>query len=65
MNLHPNLSLENHGFFNPIYEQVVHVSIGDAAIFYGVREPPAPASVLSPYHTEAVWDQVLAQARDG
>jgi hypothetical protein len=59
VNLHPDLSMENHGFFNPIYQQVTHVEIGEAAIAWAAAGRPLPEAFS--FRTEAVWDEVLAR----
>lgn len=59
VNLHPDLTLENHGFFNPIYQQVAHVNIGDAAIFFARAGRPIPDAFS--FRTEEIWDQVLSR----
>jgi hypothetical protein len=58
VNLHPDLTMENHGFFNPIYQQVAHVEIGEAAIAYAAAGRPLPEALS--FRTEAIWDAVLA-----
>lgn len=58
VNLHPDLTMENHGFFNPIYQQVAHVEIGEAAIAYAAAGRPLPQALS--FRTEAIWDAVLA-----
>src|SRR6188768_1190775 len=57
VNLHPDLTLENHGFFNPIYQQVTHVDIGDSAVAYGVAGTPIPQAF--DFRAEEVWQAVL------
>jgi hypothetical protein len=57
VNLHPDLTLENHGFFNPIYQQVTHVNIGDAAIVYGAAGVSLPESFS--FRTETIWEEIL------
>lgn len=57
VNIHPDLTMENHGFFNPIYQQVVHVNIGEAAAIYGAAGHPIPEGFS--FRTEEIWDRVL------
>ncbi|HEY3493667.1 MAG TPA: discoidin domain-containing protein [Polyangiaceae bacterium] len=57
VNLHPDLTLENHGFFNPIYQQVTHVDIGDAAVAYGEAGEPVPEAF--DFRAETIWEAVL------
>lgn len=57
VNLHPDLTLENHGFFNPVYQQVTHVNTGDAALMYQVAGIPLPEAVS--FRAETVWESVL------
>lgn len=59
VNLHPDFTMENHGFFNPIYQQVAHVDIGEAAIAYGQAGHPLPEAFS--FRTETVWDEILAR----
>ncbi|WP_395109639.1 discoidin domain-containing protein [Actinomadura sp. SCN-SB] len=57
VNLKPDLTLENHGFFNPIYQQVTHLNVGDAAIIEARagRRPPEAYS----FRMREIWDRVL------
>ena len=57
VNLHPDLTMENHGFFNPIYQQVAHVDINDAAIAYGAAGKRLPEAFS--FRTLAIWENVL------
>src|SRR5688572_27627884 len=59
VNLHPDLTLENHGFFNPIYQQVVHISVGDAAIIYAHAGHAIPSAFS--FRTTEIWDRVLSR----
>ncbi|MBB4663272.1 discoidin domain-containing protein [Conexibacter arvalis] len=59
VNLHPDLTMENHGFFNPIYQQVAHETVGVAAIFDGVAGRPLPEAYS--FRTETVWEQILGR----
>lgn len=57
-NLHPDLTVEHHGFFNPIYQVEPHISLERAAVITAVggREPPSALG----FRTEAVWERVTA-----
>lgn len=57
VNLHPDLTMENHGFFNPIYQQVTHVDINDAAIAYGQAGRTLPEAFS--FRTLSIWEDVL------
>jgi hypothetical protein len=57
VNVNPDLTMENHGFFNPIYQQVVHVTIGEAAMIYGQAGHPLPEAFS--FRTEEIWDSIL------
>ncbi|MGC4063425.1 MAG: discoidin domain-containing protein [Polyangiaceae bacterium] len=57
VNLHPDLTMENHGFFNPIYQQVAHVDINDSAITFGVAGKTIPEAFS--FRLGAIWDDVL------
>ena len=59
VNLHPDLSMENHGFFNPIYQQVTHVEIGEAAIAYAAAGRPLPQALS--FRTAVIWDEILGR----
>jgi F5/8 type C domain-containing protein/alpha-galactosidase-like protein len=57
VNLHPDLTLENHGYFNTIYQMVTHLLIGDAAIMAADDGAPIPEAFS--FRTEQVYDQIL------
>jgi hypothetical protein len=57
VNLKPDLTMENHGFFNPIYQQVTHLLVGDAAIIDS-QAGRRPAEAYS-FRTREIWDRVL------
>ena len=59
VNLHPDLTMENHGYFNPIYQQVTHVDIGEAAIAYGVAGHAQPEGFS--FRTEEIWLRILGR----
>ncbi len=59
VNLHADLTMENHGYFNPIYQQVAHVDIGEAAIAYGLAGHPIPQALG--FRAESVWDAILGR----
>lgn len=59
VNLHPDLTLENHGYFNPIYQQVTHVDINDSAITYADAGRPIPEAFS--FRLGAIWDAVLSR----
>lgn len=56
-NIHPDLTMENHGFFNPIYQQVTHANIGEGAAIYAQSGHPVPEAFS--FRTEEIWDRVL------
>jgi hypothetical protein len=57
VNANPDHTLENHGFFNPIYQQVVHVNIGEAAMIYAQAGHALPEAFS--FRTETIWDGIL------
>ena len=57
VNANPDHTLENHGFFNPIYQQVVHVNIGEAAMIYEQAGHAVPEAFS--FRTEEIWDGIL------
>lgn len=57
VNLHPDLTLENHGYFNTIYQMVTHLLIGDAAVMDAHFGKPIPEAFS--FRTEAVYDHIL------
>jgi hypothetical protein len=65
VNLQPDLTMENHGFFNPIYQQVAPLLIGDAAALYSSAGRAVPEGFS--WRVEEIWTRVLAQlaADDG
>src|SRR5262249_46915617 len=61
-NLNPDLTIENHGFFNPIYQQVAPLLVGDAAIFYaqgGLTQPEAFS-----FRVQEIWQKILGRLAD-
>ncbi|HKC29286.1 MAG TPA: hypothetical protein VKB75_14830, partial [Jatrophihabitans sp.] len=61
-NLNDDLTMENHGFFNPIYQQVTHTNIDEAAIFYAQAGHPLPEAFS--FRTQQIWDTVLGRLAD-
>jgi len=57
VNVNPDLTMENHGIFNPLYQQVVHVTIGEAAMIYGQAGQPLPEAFS--FRAEEIWDRIL------
>jgi len=57
VNLHPDLTLENHGYFNTNYQMVTHLLIGDAAVMDAQFGKPIPQAFS--FRTEAVYDDIL------
>jgi hypothetical protein len=55
--VHPDLTMENHGYFNPIYQQVVHANMGEGAIIRQQAGLPVPDAFS--FRTEQIWDGVL------
>lgn len=56
-NLHPDLTLENHGYFNTIYQMVTHLLIGDAAVMDAHFGKPIPQAFS--FRTEKIYDDIL------
>lgn len=61
-NLNDDLTMENHGFFNPIYQQVTHTNIDEAAIFYAQAGHPLPEAFS--FRTQKIWDTILGRLAD-
>ncbi len=61
-NLNADLTVENHGFFNPIYQQVAPLLVGDAAIFYGRAGRPVPQAFS--FRFQEIWQRVLGRLAD-
>lgn len=61
-NLNADLTMLNHGFFNPIYQQVTHTLIGDAAIFYAQDGRQLPQAFS--FRTQEIWDRILGRLAD-
>ncbi|HKC27224.1 MAG TPA: discoidin domain-containing protein, partial [Jatrophihabitans sp.] len=61
-NLNDDLTMENHGFFNPIYQQVTHTNIDEAAIFYAQAGHPLPEAFS--FRTQRIWDTILGRLAD-
>ncbi|MGH2949530.1 MAG: discoidin domain-containing protein, partial [Solirubrobacteraceae bacterium] len=57
VNLFDDFTLENHGFFNPIYLQVTHLLVNDAAVIYGRAGRPLPKALG--FRFPEVWGDVL------
>jgi hypothetical protein len=57
VNLHPDLTLENHGYFNTIYQMVTHLLIGDAAVMDAHFGKPIPEAFS--FRTEKIYNEVL------
>ena len=57
-NLHPDLTVEHHGFFNPTYQVVPHLSLEHAAVVTAMGDRPL-AEALS-FRTEEIWEAVTA-----
>ncbi len=56
-NLNPDLTLENHGFYNITYQMVTHLLVNDAAIFYGQAGLPQPQALS--FRTRQIWDSII------
>lgn len=56
-NIHSDLTLENHGYFNIDYQMVTHLLINDAAIFYAQAGKPLPQAFS--FRTEEIWQKVI------
>ena len=63
VNLHPDLTLENHGYFNTNYQMVTHLLIGDAAVMDAHFGKPIPEAFS--FRTEAVYDDILGSMVTG
>lgn len=59
-NLYPDLTLENHGFFNPIYQQGTHGDINEAAMMAAAAGRPVPQAFS--FRLEDVWTHILGPA---
>lgn len=57
VNLQPDLTIENHGFFNPIYQQVVPLLVGEAAAIYASAGHDIPEGFS--FRTERIWNDIL------
>jgi hypothetical protein len=57
-NLHSDLTLENHGYFNMTYEMVTHLLVNDGAIFYARAKKPLPQAFS--FRTQQIWNSVIA-----
>ncbi|HZC72110.1 MAG TPA: discoidin domain-containing protein [Jatrophihabitans sp.] len=62
VNLNDDMTMENHGFFNPIYQQVTHTNIDDAAIFYAQAGHALPEAFS--FRTQRIWDNILGRLID-
>ena len=62
VNLHPDLTMENHGFFNPIYQQVTFVEIGHGAVHLAQAGEPLPEAFG--FRAEQVWRDVFGPLTD-
>lgn len=62
VNLNNDLTMENHGFFNPIYQQVTHTNIDEAAIFYAQAGHPLPQAFS--FRTQEIWATILGRLAD-
>jgi hypothetical protein len=56
-NIHSDLTLENHGYFNIDYQMVAHLLINDAAIFYAQGGIPQPQAFS--FRTNEIWQKVI------
>lgn len=57
VNLHADLTMENHGFFNPVYQQVAPLLVGDAAVIEARAGRALPQAYS--FRVGEVWEQVL------
>jgi F5/8 type C domain/NPCBM-associated, NEW3 domain of alpha-galactosidase len=57
VNLNSDLTMENHGFFNPVYQQVAPLLVGDAAIIEARAGRPLPAAYS--FRVTEVWERLL------
>jgi hypothetical protein len=58
-NLKSDWTMENHGFFNPLYQQVALLTIGDGAAINMIFNKPIPEAFS--YHTIDIWNEVLSK----
>lgn len=56
-NLHPDLTLENHGIFHPVYQMVPINELGTSAVFYKMGNLTPPTAVQ--HNVLNVWNKVL------
>lgn len=57
-NLSPDLTVEHHGFFNPTYQVVPHMSVEYAAVVTAMGGAPLPEALS--FRTEEIWEAVTA-----
>ncbi|QNN53933.1 discoidin domain-containing protein [Nocardioides mesophilus] len=57
-NLLPDLTLENHGFFNPLYQQVIGYDMGEAILTSRLTGQPVPEAFE--FRVEKIYDKILA-----
>lgn len=57
-NLHPDFTVEHHGFFNPTYQVVPHLSLEHAAVVTAMSGEPL-SEALS-FRTEEIWEAITA-----
>lgn len=56
-NLHPDFTVENHGFFHPVYNMVPLSELGNSALAYAFGGQSVP--VTAEHHVIDVWNNVL------
>lgn len=56
-NIHSDLTLENHGYFNIDYQMVTPLLINDGAIFYAQGGIPLPQAFS--FRTNEIWQKVI------
>lgn len=57
-NLLPDLTMENHGFFNPLYQQAAPLSLGEGILAHQLTGQRVPETFE--FRTEQIYDAVLA-----
>ncbi|WP_264822483.1 hypothetical protein [Halocatena marina] len=53
-NIHPDYTLENHGFFHPDYASVAPMYLGDSSVFFGLASNPVPGAAT--HHVFDMWE---------
>jgi len=57
-NLLPDFTMENHGFFNPLYQQVAPFNLGEGILIHRMTGQEVPEAFE--FRTEQIYDDILA-----